>query len=249
MKPDDNSRPWTGEDQALYRKALGSWNGLFLLIMATSFVVARDARAAVVTYPAPAGEPLPSDYEVRIGDKAVDVYGARVLDPPFAGKEWDYGGPYSFANFDLSGPTEVRITSKRSLQNVVVRPVHPDVTTRLENDHTLVLSLSGPRKVSIEPDGKKGPLLLFANPLEESPPKPGDPGVIYFGPGVHQAGKIVVTNNQTLYLAGGAVVKGGVLAQGENIRIIGRGILDGSDWSGVEGRHLTWSRSVAPTSR
>ena len=45
----------------------------------------------------------------------------------------------------------------------------------------------------------------------------------------------MVTNDQTLYLAGGAVVKGGVLAQGENIRIVGRGILDGSDYEWRKG--------------
>ncbi|MBI5384733.1 MAG: hypothetical protein HZA90_08590 [Verrucomicrobia bacterium] len=194
-----------------------------------------SALAAVVAYPAPSGEALSSDYEVWAVGKKVDVYGARVLDPPFAGQRYDYGGPYSFANFDLSGAAEVRITSKRSLRDTVVRPASADVKTRFEDDHTLLVSLPGPRKLSLEPDGKKGPLLLFANPMEENPPKPGAPGVIYFGPGVHQAGRIVVTNNQTLYFAGGAVVKGGVLAQGENIRITGRGILDSSDYEWRKG--------------
>ena len=109
---------------------------------------------------------------------------------------------------------------------------------RVDGDNTLVLTLPGPRKLSIEPDGKKGPLLLFANPLEENPPKPDAPGVIYFGPGIHKPERIVVTNNQTLYLAGGSVVKGGVLARGENLRICGRGILDGSDWE--------WRRGPTP---
>jgi polygalacturonase len=71
--------------------------------------------------------------------------------------------------------------------------------------------------------------------LEKRPPKQSAPDVIYFGPGVHEAGRIVVTNNQTLYLAGGAVVKGGIDAQGENIRIQGRGILDGSDYDWTKG--------------
>ncbi|MEK7675202.1 MAG: glycosyl hydrolase family 28 protein [Verrucomicrobiota bacterium] len=194
-----------------------------------------SALAGVVTYPTPAGEPLSEEYAVWADGKRVDVYSARVLDPPFAGKQWDFGGPYSFANFDLAGPAEVRITSKRSLRNTVVRPAGPGIKTRLEDEHTLIVALPGPRKLSIEPDGKKGPLLLFANPLEENPPRPDAPGVIYFGPGVHQPGRILVTNNQTLYLAGGSVVKGGVLAQGENIRITGRGILDGSDWEWRKG--------------
>jgi hypothetical protein len=191
---------------------------------------AASVPGAVVTYPAPQGEALSGDYEVWAAGQKVDVYTARVLDAPFAGKQYDYGGPYSFANFDLAGPTEVRITSKRSLRNTVVRPARPDLQTRLENDNTLVLSLPGPRKLSIEPDGKKGPLLLFADPMEEDAPKAGAPGVIFFGPGIHKPGRITITSKQTLYLAGGAVVKGGILAQGEDIRITGRGILDSSDY-------------------
>ncbi|MCF7974900.1 MAG: hypothetical protein K9N55_13860, partial [Phycisphaerae bacterium] len=68
------------------------------------------------------------------------------------------------------------------------------------------------------------------NPLEMNPPKSDDEGVVYFGPGMHKPEKIVLQENQTLYLAGGAVVKAEVLAQGDHIRIRGRGILDGSDW-------------------
>jgi hypothetical protein len=206
----------------------------FALACATAWCGAA-ALAAVVTYPAPSDEPLSGDYQVQAAGQKVDVYAARTLDPPFAGKEWDFGGPYSFANFDLSGPVEVRITSKRSLRNTVVRPASADLKTRVEDDNTLVVSLPGPRKLSIEPDGKKGPLLLFANPLEENPPKPGAPGVVFFGPGLHKPEKITLTNNQTLYLAGGAVVKGGIMALGENIRIAGRGILDGSDWEWRKG--------------
>ena len=194
-----------------------------------------SAFAGVVTYLAPPGEVLSEDYQVWAGGQKVDVYAARTLDPPFAGKGRDYGGPYSFANFDLKGKVEVRITSKRSLRDTVIRPARPDVKLSVEDDHTLILSLPGPRKLSIEPDGKKGPLLLFANPREKGTPKPNKPGVIFFGPGIHTPGKIVLTDRQTLYLAGGAVVKGGVLAQGNNIRITGRGILDSSDYEWRKG--------------
>ena len=51
----------------------------------------------------------------------------------------------------------------------------------------------------------------------------------YFGPGVHRPGKITLESNQTIYLAGGAVVYGAIEAHGaSNIRILGRGILDTS---------------------
>jgi hypothetical protein len=193
----------------------------------------------VVVYPAPEEEVLSVDYEVWAEGKKVDVYTARVLDPPFAGKQWDYGGPYGFANFDMTREVTVRVTSKRSLRDTIIRPVSSGVVPKIEDDHTLTIRLDRPRKLSIEPDGRKGPLLLFANPMEENPPKPDAEGIVYYGPGIHKPGKIDLTSGQTLYLAGGAVVKGGIMAQGDNIKICGRGILDGSDWE--------WRKGPTPT--
>jgi len=167
--------------------------------------------------------------------KKVDVYTARVLDPPFAGKEWDFGGPYAFANFDMAGRVTVKVRATRSLRSMVVRPDYPDVQLRVVDEHTVSITFGSPRKISVEPDGRKGPLLLFANPMEKKAPKAGAPGVVYFGLGLHQVGKVEVRDNQTVYLAGGAVVKGAIVAQGSNIRILGRGILDGSDYEWRKG--------------
>ena len=203
---------------------------MFTLTSDQALNAAADS-AQVVTHPAPEGESLSPDYEVQAAGQKLAVYTARVLDAPFAGKQWDYGGDYSFANFDMSGPVALRIVSKQSLRSVVIRPLSSGIKPVLEGDHTLILNLDRPRKLSIEPDGKKAPLLLFANPLEVEFPKPNDKAVVYFGPGVHKPEKIVLESNQTLYLDGGAVVKAEVLARGTNIRICGRGILDGSDWA------------------
>jgi len=198
-------------------------------------LLAWPAWSKVVTCPAPSGEPLSTNYQVEVSGQSVAVYTARTLDAPFAGKEWNYGGPYAFANFDADGPVTVRVTAACSLRQVVIQPATFGGQYHLESDHTLVISLPGPRKLSIEPDGKNGPLLLFDNPLETNVPQPDAPGVIYFGPGLHTPGKIVVGSNQTLYLAAGAVVKGEVMATGENIRITGRGILDASDYVWLKG--------------
>ncbi len=196
---------------------------------------AITSAAKVITYPAPAGEASSGDYKVQAAGQQIDTYMARVLDAPFAGKQWDHGGPYSFANFDMSGRVVVRIVSERSLRDVVIRPTSLNIKPTLEDEHTLNLTLDRPRKLSIEPDGKKGPLLLFANPLETDAPKPDDKGVVYFGPGLYKPERIVLESNQTLYLAGGAVVKAELLVKGTNIRICGRGILDGSDWEWRKG--------------
>lgn len=201
-----------------------------MLFMAAFIMGAAGSGAEIVTYPAPPEEILSEDYEVTVEGQKIDVYTARTLDPPFAGKQWDFGGPYSFTNFDMSGNVEVRITAKQPLNDVVVRPESKGIKPILEDDHTMRLALDKPQKLSIEPDGKRSPLLLFANPIEGNIPEPDDPDIIFFGPGLHKPEKIVVQSNQMLYLAGGAVVKAEVLVEGENIQIRGRGILDGSDW-------------------
>jgi hypothetical protein len=76
---------------------------------------------------------------------------------------------------------------------------------------------------------------LFANPLETEKPSVSSPGVIYYGPGVHHVERITLTDNQTLYLAGGAVMQAEVLVQGNHVKICGRGIIDGSAWKWREG--------------
>jgi len=201
---------------------------IFTALLVLAFAATGEAK--VVTYAAPGGETLSGDWQVQAGGQKVHAYTARVLDPPFAGKQWDYGGDYAFASFDMSDPVEVHITSKKPLTNVVIRPRSFGIEAKIEDDDTLILKLDKPRKLSIEPEGRKAPLLLFANPPEKDVPKPGDAGVVYFGPGLHKPEKIILTSNQTLYIAGGAVVKAEVLVKGDNIRIRGRGILDGSDW-------------------
>ncbi|MBC8468104.1 MAG: hypothetical protein H8D56_01420 [Planctomycetes bacterium] len=218
----------------LIRVLVGMLIACFIIFTGLSRGAAASA-AEVVTYPVPAEEVSSSDYQVQVAGRKIDTYMARVLDPPFAGKRWDFGGPYSFANFDMSGSVVVRITSKRSLRNVVIRPQSYGIKPTLENDHTISFTLERPLKLSVEPDGRKGPLLLFANPIETDAPKAGDENVVYFGPGVHKPEKIILESNQILYLAGGAVVKAEVLVKGTNIRICGRGILDGSDWQWRKG--------------
>ena len=122
-----------------------------------------------------------------------------------------------------------------SLSRVIIRPKSARIVSRTQGD-TLTFTLDSPRKLSIEPDGINGPLLLFANRPEHNPPKHGDPSVVYFGPGIHRPERIVLRTGQTLYLAGGAVVKGAIIARNaDHIRICGRGILDGTDWPWLKG--------------
>lgn len=68
-----------------------------------------------------------------------------------------------------------------------------------------------------------------ANALDANHPKQNNPNVIYFGPGLQTPGQIDLKSDQTIYLAGGAVVRGRISATGAtNIKITGHGIIDQS---------------------
>jgi hypothetical protein len=72
-------------------------------------------------------------------------------------------------------------------------------------------------------------LFLFADPPEQNAPKPGTPGVKYFAAGkVHEAGRVTVKSGETVYIERGAVVRGSFfLDDVKNVKILGRGIIDG----------------------
>jgi len=189
---------------------------------------------SLVTYPAPQGAVLSDQYSVSVDGKPVDVYLAPVYEPTHVYSRRPFGGPYSFAYFDIAAPAEVTIRTRKPLDHVRILPESRNIRPRIE-DGALSFNVSEPCQLSVEPDTKNGPLLLFANPVDLNPPKPGDPGVKYFGPGIHNPGEILLGNNETLYIAGGAIVKGGVLARGNNIRITGRGIIEGLAWPHLKG--------------
>jgi Glycosyl hydrolases family 28 len=190
-----------------------------------SFCLGSAAVAAVTRYPAPAPTRLSSDYTILADGLPIDVYAAttHLRD-----------GKYSYAYFDFSDSVIVSIKSKFPFTKCRVLPLSSGVVPRVTGD-SLEFTLDKPQDLSIEPNGPNSPLLLFTNPPEENVPNPGDPNVIYFGPGIHQAGLIKLTSHQTLYLAGGSVVKGAIESHGVDIAIGGRGILLGDDWPWLNG--------------
>jgi hypothetical protein len=194
------------------------------------------------------------DCQVVVNGRPVTVHGAKSCKAPFPFKVFKAGehpdvrlarpgaaagpaqiaeagnAPYAFASFPVTGPVEVEITSALPLDQVQVRPAAA-ATVKGVKGNMLTLSLARPTKVSIEPDGRHGGLLLFADEPETDIPDPDDPKVHYYGPGLHRAGVIDLHDGETLYLAPGAVVEGGICAKNaKDIRILGRGILCGDPW-------------------
>jgi hypothetical protein len=184
-------------------------------------VLAPNLDAEVVTYPAPEGEVLSTNYTVEVEGKPLAVYLAQT--------QHHDKRPYSFAYFDFSGTVTVKIKTDLPLNRLAVRPAKYGIKPALSPGEA-TFTTDKPFNISFEPAGENIPLLLFSNPIEKDPPRQGDTNVIYFGPGIHKPTRIDLTSGQTLYIAGGAVVKSAVTSKGDHIRIMGRGILDGTDW-------------------
>ncbi len=189
---------------------------LVCAVLGSLATTAVSQEAMVVTYPAPQGAAKANDFAVKVNGKEIFVYDSQVA---------------AFAYFSFGGKATVSVIPDRNVEKVDIRPKSRAVAYSVEG-RTMTFELDRPCNLSVEINGDiKRPLFLFANPLEQDPPKPSDGNVRYFEAGkIHEAGEIKLTSGQTLYIAGGAIVRGRIRAEGaKNIRVLGRGILDGSD--------------------
>ena len=176
-------------------------NWLCVAALAALACAASASAATVVVYPAPAGEKASEDYTIDAGGKPVFVYTAQVL----------RGGPASFAYFDFDGPVDVTVTARADVAKAKVRPESAGIAPKVEG-RKITFTLARPGNLTLElGDSIDRALHLFANPLETDTPKPDDPNVLYFGPGVHEVGTTVVPSGKTVYLAGGSIVRGKIL--------------------------------------
>ena len=134
----------------------------------------------------------------------------------------------SILSFGMNGPLEIEVRMDHAPKQVVVRPLSSGIRAEVHGNGYR-LRLPRPINLSVEVDGDiHQPLFVFANPVLEVPSK-DDPKVKFFEAGrVHEAGEIVLKEGETLYLEGGAVVRGVVRAVGaSHVAVRGPGILDG----------------------
>lgn len=214
--------------------------GIILLLIACSLhIFAQELQI----YPVP---------KALLYSRHNDDYTVKVRVP---GGEWqdlfeynvkvDLDNPQdaSMVQFDFSGQVEVFVKKNNGmLQDVQIRPLNNKVKP-LVKGNTVTFTLNKPQNISIEFNGDRlHNLHLFSNEIEKDVPKEGDPNVIYFGPGVHTPSDLPgiqynIPSNTTVYLAPGAVVKGKLVCDRvENVRIIGRGMIDQTQ-RGVEVTH------------
>ncbi len=187
-------------------------------------------------YPIQQQEAVPcEDYTVKINGQPVSLDAARVSAFPY-NRRWPGHqrtlDQTSFAHFlSLAADEAIRfeITPKEPFDNVVIRPRSLGITPEITDDGRILFTLPHPAYFTVEPTGRQNALHIFVDPMPRYQVDFSDSHTLYFGPGVHEAGLIELRSGETLYLDEGAVVYACVSAvDAENIRILGRGILDNS---------------------
>ena len=215
-----------------------------LLVVLVSFGMAVQAQ--LKTYPVGlhTGMPHNDDYTVRVrmlGGEWQDVFEYKVqvdLDKP---------QDASMVQFDMGSPVEVMVKKNNgTVREVAIRPLNNNIACR-QVQNAVFFTLDKPQNLSVEFNGDRlHNLHLFANPMEEEVYSEEAKGVMFFGPGIHSPkdlpnNQIRIPSNTTVYLAPGAVLKAKLLVDNaENVRIIGRGILDHP----VRGIEITDAKNV-----
>ncbi len=163
----------------------------------------------------------------RSGMEKSRLYEVEVNGQPvFTASEACFGDRvFETAQCNILGKVSVVVRKKTSIQNYRIRPVSQGLKGKITANE-LYFEVEKPQMLYVEID-QDTPLLLFLTPLEENIPDKNDPDVLYYEPGIHEAGIIRPKNGQTIYLAPGALVKGRIYAENvHDVSVLGRGILD-----------------------
>jgi len=207
--------------------------GLLSYLVLDTFFVEKTGGNAII-YPFPEGLSSSANTIVKINGQECFVFETNVnfrrQSPMGNAQDVLQHEKTPVASFDMKGKVTVSVTLPgQDIKTAKVTPLSLGIKPKIKGD-TVTFQVSKPGQLTVEfNDSPKGALHLFANPVEENIPSPDDSNVIYFGPGLHEAGLINVKSGQTVYLAGGAIVRGWVAGTGvENVTIRGRGYFDGS---------------------
>lgn len=203
-----------------------------LLTLTLLFVLLPGTRATVWTYPAPAEEFRSPAYAVRVlqNGQAQDsfVYRHAHQDEHLRDRGTDFN---HWTTFSFDGRVTIEIVRLNgAAADAEIRPLDRKLLPTASGAR-LAFTLDRPEKLYVKfPDAEEDPLFIFADPPELNIPDRTDPRVIWFEAGrVHDIGeRFSLKSGQTLYIPGGAYVRGSIVADNaSDITVRGRGILSG----------------------
>ncbi|MDP4238197.1 MAG: glycosyl hydrolase family 28 protein [Bacteroidota bacterium] len=228
---------------------MNRYNLIMVLILwsISTYGIDIHVKGKVTVYPAPAGETLSGDYHVSVNGINIPVYLTKVARANQGQREIsaNYYDTAAFAFFDMLGKVNVTVTIPGTVNTAKILPSSLGIKYVIRRN-SLTFTITSPGNLTVEINGKcVRSLHIFANPFDIDAPRPDDPNIIYFGPGIHEISHLVVGDNKTLYIAGGAILHAVIRTEeknnshgeyppsiellGQNIKVCGRGIIDGTN--------------------
>jgi hypothetical protein len=199
------------------------------LLLLLSLLILHLPAQELVIYPAPEGAEAAPEFELEVNGQPVFVYNTRSA---------------ALAYFSFEGKVEIKVTILSAVNSFDIRPKSRNIRPELYRNQVM-FSLDQPGNLSLEINRNiKRPLFIFANPPEKEFLKKDDPNVLFFAAGkIHSPGEVLMKSGQTVYIEGGAIVRGHFIADKcKNIRICGRGIIDNSMYARGEHRPVEINR-------
>ena len=172
------------------------------------------------------------DFEVTVtqGDKTASIPVYDETRQPAATRN-PYGDNYRrFAEFAFKGePVRIDIKCNMSFSEYTLVPAVKDIPSTV-NGNVISVYVDEPMQLVLRLGDEIGSnnkmLAVFVDPPEKNVPDKNDKNVIWVDGWYETAnGELKLSAGQTLYVAPGAVCNARVLANGDNIRITGRGII------------------------
>jgi len=137
---------------------------------------------------------------------------------------------FTSLEFDEKVTFEITVKSEDDLnpEKVSVHPTSRGIQCTTKGKQ-IIFSMEKAENIKVDIAGLQDLFLFCATPENGlDVVNPEDPNVFYFKAGqIYDVGKLELSSNQTLYIEGGAVLFGTVYGIGNNIRVLGRGIIDG----------------------
>ena len=176
-----------------------------------------------------------NDYEVYVNGEKVQLNTARVSAYPY-NRRWpghqrqiEQTELINFLSMQSDEEIELKVVPKTPSFFVRIRPRALQMQAKTDANGVITVKIKGDAQFTIEPYGRSRALHVFIDKIASYNVDFSDENVIYFGAGEHEVGDIYLKSGQTLFLDEGAVVYATIFAlHAENIRILGRGILDNS---------------------
>lgn len=168
----------------------------------------------MINYKFPKSFPRSEEFEVFVNDERVDVLKTNVA---------------YFVSVAYSGKVNIVIKSHNEIDDIEISPLKLDIKAKIDCC-SASFELKDNLNLYMVIRGVNLPLFFYGNTIIENEEDIKNEATYYFKGGqIYEVGEIILKSNESIFIEGGAVVKGAISAQNaSNVKIYGHGVLDGS---------------------